>query len=73
MEQARRVVNLSGCQWSHDYLFGKKKEGRAMSKFENVFREERGKLSGSGSISKIKESRDGDGKSSSVEQGENRH
>ena len=71
MMNARKVVNLSGCLWSHNFL-SPKKENRAISEFEDVFRKERGKLNGSGDFSETEKSGDKRTKGS-VESGENRH
>ncbi len=48
--EERRVLNLSGCQWSHDYLFNRKElKKRTSSVFDKMLKSEIEKLEEGGS------------------------
>ena len=48
--EERKVLNLSGCQWSHDYLFNRKElKKRTSSVFDKMLKSEIEKLEEGGS------------------------
>lgn len=62
---SERVMNLSGCQWSHDYLFNRKElKKRTTSVFDRMLKTEIEKLEEGESV------RDGSGNISETEEGE---